>query len=167
MARNLKFKYIVCLLTTNIILSSPLSDVPIIATGGSHIASTITRWFGVTSVPQLRRELSPTTALAAIYMCWFLGYNTPQQMLNYFNVFQVGFAGLRQQPYLSTLFILEQKILTCSITVSSTIYWILKKRRGNAVSTERVYSDSWQCSAANNNIMFTMVAALLLQIIWT
>ena len=63
-------------------------------------------------------------------------------MLNYFNVFQVGFAGLRQQPYLSTLFILEQKILTCSITVSSTIYWILKKRRGNAVSTERVYSDS-------------------------
>ena len=66
---NLKFKYIVCLLTTNIILSSPLSDVPIIATGGSHIASTITRWFGVTSVPQLRRELSPTTALAAIYMC--------------------------------------------------------------------------------------------------
>ena len=108
-----------------------------------------------------------TTTLAAIYMCWFLGYNTPQQMLNYFNVFQVGFAGLRQQPYLSTLFILEQKILTCSITVSSTIYWILKKRRGNAVSTERVYSDSWQCSAANNNIMFTMVAALLLQIIWT
>ena len=108
-----------------------------------------------------------TTALAAIYMCWFLGYNTPQQMLNYFNVFQVGFAGLRQQPYLSTLFILEQKILTCSITVSSTIYWILKKRRGNAVSTEREYSDSWQCSAAHNNIMFTMVAALLLQIIWT
>ena len=167
MARNLKFKYIVCLLTTNIILSSPLSDVPIIATAGSHVASTITRWFGVTFVPQLRRELSPTTALAQFICVDFLAIERLNNCWIISTLFQVGFAGLRQQPYLSTLFILEQKILTCSITVSSTIYWILKKRRGNAVSTGRVYSDSWQCRAANSNIMFTMVAALLLQIIWT
>ena len=101
-----------------------------------------------------------------MYMCWCLGYTKSREMLNYFNIFQVGFAGLRQQPNLSTLFILEQMILSCSIIISSTIDWILMPWN---VYRESIFRPrTVDCSySSSTTFYFMMVAPLPLQIMWT